>query len=127
MQRIPLNELTFWLMRYGSKQANMNLYKSESSFKGAIRMAENLPSTEMMVDELKEWDKKYFIHPTTSPGIHVKEGLPIIFKEGRGEQSLYIGLLKQCLLAAKARDFFCGLNRNTTFSLYKLVLSQLYS
>lgn len=78
MQRIPLNELTFWLMRYGSKQANMNLYKSESSLKGAIRMAENLPSTEVMVDELKEWDKKYFIHPTTSPRIHAKERPPII-------------------------------------------------
>lgn len=59
MQRIPLNDLTFWLMRYGSKQANMNLYKSESSFKGAIRMTEKIPATEVMVAELKEWDKKY--------------------------------------------------------------------
>lgn len=105
MQRIPLNDLTFWLMRYGSKQANMNLYKSESSFKGAIRMAENLPSTEVMVDELKEWDKKYFIHPVTSPRIHAKERPPIIFKEGRGEQSLYIGLLKQCLSLPKRGIF----------------------
>ena len=106
MKRIPLNDLTFWLMHYRSKQANINLYKSESSFKGAIRMAENLHSTEVMVDELKEWDKKYFIHPTTSLGIHVKEGLPIIFKEGRGEQSLYIGLLKQCLSLPKRGIFF---------------------
>jgi len=47
-------------------------------------MVDNFPSTEMMVDELKEWDKKYFIHPTTSPKVHAKEGPPIIFKEGKG-------------------------------------------
>lgn len=101
MKRIPLNDLTFWLMHYRSKQANMNLYKSENSFKGAIRMAEKIPATEVMVAELKEWDKKYFIHPVTSPRIHAKERPPIICGI-----FLYIGLLKQCLLAAKARDFF---------------------
>jgi len=71
-------------MRSGSKQVNMNLYKLENSLKGAIGMVDNFPSTEMMVDELKEWDKKYFIHPTTSPKVHAKEGPPIIFKEGKG-------------------------------------------
>lgn len=122
MQRIPLNELTFWLMRYGSKQANMNLYKSESSFKGAIRMAEKIPATEVMVAELKEWDKKYFIHPVTSPRIHAKERPPIIcgtFPIHRVSETM----LHRC----QSAGFFCGLNRNTTFFLYKLVLSQLYS
>ncbi|WP_153014974.1 hypothetical protein [Heyndrickxia coagulans] len=64
-------------------------------------MAEKIPATEVMVAELKEWDKKYFIHPVTSPRIHAKERPPIIcgtFPIHRVSETM--------LLAAKARDFF---------------------
>ena len=45
-------------------------------------MAERL--AQMTVEQLAEWDKQYFLHPTTSPKAHVEQGPKLIFSDGDG-------------------------------------------
>lgn len=40
--------------------------------------------TNNTVQQLVEWDKKYFLHPTTVPKKHVEKGPRLIFAEGNG-------------------------------------------
>lgn len=47
-------------------------------------MGEILSKRQLTAQELAELDKKYYLHPTTSPKIHAEQGPKIQFSEGKG-------------------------------------------
>ncbi|MDQ0337806.1 putrescine aminotransferase [Caldalkalibacillus uzonensis] len=47
-------------------------------------MTDQFSLKQTIYQELVEWDKKYFLHPTTVPKTHVEQGPKLIFSEGNG-------------------------------------------
>lgn len=47
-------------------------------------MSDHLTQVQATAEQLAEWDKKHFLHPTTVPKAHVEQGPKLIFSEGNG-------------------------------------------
>lgn len=47
-------------------------------------MTDHLTQVQATAEQLAEWDKKHFLHPTTVPKAHVEQGPKLIFSEGNG-------------------------------------------